>query len=145
MERALQSESLLLTRFYAVPPEKVWRAWIEPDALRIWFGQAEAPNWNAQLDVRVGGRYQLAMREPSGAEYWVRGVYREVTPFRRLAFTWQQRNSPFDGDSLVTVELHPLNQGTELGFELTPVLDPRAPDAWRGDFRRLARLLQQTD
>jgi hypothetical protein len=93
MERTLQRQSLLLTRFYAVAPEKVWRA-TEADALRIWFGQAD---------------------------------------------------SPFDGEALITVELCPLGNGTELRFKLDPILDPRAPDAWRSDFKRLGRLLQQTD
>jgi uncharacterized protein YndB with AHSA1/START domain len=145
MERALQSETLVLTRFYAVAPEKVWRAWTEPDALRIWFGQAGAANWKAELDVRVGGRYQLVMREPGGAYYTVRGIYREVAPHRRLVFTWEQRDALFEGESLVTVGLNPLSNGTELRFELAPVFDPRAPDAWRDDFKRLGRHLQQTD
>ena len=145
MERILQHESLLLTRFYAVAPDKVWRAWTEPDALRIWFGQVDAADWKAELDVRVGGRYHLVMREPAGAYYSVRGVYHEVSPHRRLVFTWEQRDSPFNGESLVTVDLQPLSNGTELRFGLAPVFDPRAPDAWRGDFKRLGRHLQQTD
>jgi uncharacterized protein YndB with AHSA1/START domain len=145
MERTLQCESLLLTRFYAVAPEKVWRAWTEPDALRIWFGQADSPVWAAEMDVRPGGAYRLMLREPNGAHYAVHGVYRDLVPHRRLVFTWDQRGSPFDGEALVTVELRPTAGGTELTFTLDPVLDPRAPDAWRGDFRRLGHLLQQTD
>jgi uncharacterized protein YndB with AHSA1/START domain len=145
MDRTLQHETLLLTRFYAVEPEKVWRAWTEPEALRIWFGQVDAADWKAQLDVRVGGRYHLVMREPSGRYYSVRGVYREVTPHERLSFTWEQRDSPFDGDSLVTVGFEALNTGTQIRFELAPVIDPRAPDAWRGDFKRLGRLLQPNE
>jgi uncharacterized protein YndB with AHSA1/START domain len=142
MERTLQHESLLLTRFYAVAPEKVWRAWTEPDALRIWFGQADSPVWAADLDVRIGGRYRLVLREPGGARYTVQGVFREVVQHRKLVFTWTQESTPFDGESLITVELRPLSNGTELRFTLDPVLDPRAPDAWRSDFKRLARLLQ---
>jgi uncharacterized protein YndB with AHSA1/START domain len=34
----------------------VWRAWIEPDALRQWWNQANEPGWRAEVDVRVGGR-----------------------------------------------------------------------------------------
>jgi len=145
MDRTLRRESLLLTRFYAVAPEAVWRAWTEPEALRIWFGQVDAADWHAQLDVRMGGRYHLVMREPGGRYYSVRGVYREVTPHKRLSFTWEQRDSPFDGDSLVTVDFQALENGTQITFELAPVLDPRAPDAWRGDFKRLGQLLQPND
>jgi uncharacterized protein YndB with AHSA1/START domain len=142
MERTLQSESLLLTRFYPVPPEAVWRAWTTPDALRVWFGQAESPVWAAEMDVRAGGSYRLVLRESGGLRYTVHGTYREVTPPRRLVFTWEQRGSPFEGESLITLELCALRGGTELSFALDPVFDPRSPDAWRGDFKRLGRLLQ---
>jgi uncharacterized protein YndB with AHSA1/START domain len=142
MEKTLQLERLVLTRSFAVAPEKVWQAWVDADALRVWFGQTESPRWLAELDVRVGGRYRLVLREPNGACYTVRGVYRELVPNRRLVFTWSQHDSPFDGEALITVELRPAGDGTDLTFTLDPVLDPRAPDAWRGDFKRLARLLQ---
>jgi uncharacterized protein YndB with AHSA1/START domain len=145
MERVLQHESLLLTRFYAVAPEKVWRAWTDAAALRVWLGQAGSPVWAAELNVRLGGRYSLVMRESAGRRYEVHGVYRELVPSRKLVFTWVQKDSPFDGESLITVELRPLSNGTELRFMLDPVLDPRAPDAWRGDFKRLGQLLQHTD
>jgi len=135
-------ERLVLTRTLAAAPETVWRAWTDADALRVWFAQTESPRWLAELDVRVGGRYRLVLREPGGAYYTVRGVYREVVPNRRLAFTWSQHGSPYDGESLITVELRPAASGTELSFALDPVVDPRAPDAWRADFKRLARLLQ---
>jgi len=142
VENTLQHDSLLLTRFYSVAPEKVWRAWTEPDALRVWFGQADSPVWAAEMDVRAGGRYRLVLREPSGLHYSVQGTFHEVTPPRRLVFTWEQRGSPYEGESLITVELRALRGGTELSFTLDPVFDPRSPDAWRGDFKRLGRLLQ---
>jgi uncharacterized protein YndB with AHSA1/START domain len=143
MEKTL--EKLVLTRSFAVAPEKVWRAWIDADAMRVWFGQTEAPAWQAEWEVRAGGRYRLVLRDSSGTDYTVQGVYREVEANRRLVFTWDQRGSPFDGEATVTVDLRPTADGTELTFTLDPVLDPRAPDAWRGDFKRLGRHLQQTD
>ena len=143
MEKTL--EKLVLTRSFAVAPEKVWRAWIDADAMRVWFGQTEAPAWHAEWEVRAGGRYRLVLRDSSGRDYTVQGVYREVEANRRLVFTWDQRGSPFDGEALVTVDLRPTAGGTELTFTLDPVLDPRAPDAWRGDFKRLGHLLHKTD
>jgi uncharacterized protein YndB with AHSA1/START domain len=142
VENTLQHDSLLLTRFYSVAPEKVWRAWTEPDALRVWFGQADSPVWAAEMDVQTGGRYRLVLREPSGLHYSVQGTFQEVTPPCRLVFTWEQRNSPFEGECLICVELRASGGGTELRFTLDPIFDPRAPDAWRADFKRLGRLLQ---
>ena len=48
--------SLRLTRLYPVAPEKVWRAWTDPEALKRWWGPGGAdPVSVAELDVRVGG------------------------------------------------------------------------------------------
>lgn len=145
MESTLQRETLVLKRFYAVAPDKVWRAWTEPDALRVWFGQSESPVWQAQMDVHKGGAYRLMLLEPSGAIYSVQGAYLEVAPPNRLVFTWEQRGGPFQGEALITVELRAVNGGTELAFTLDPVFDPRSPDAWRADFKRLGTLLQQSN
>jgi len=136
-------ESLTLTRVFPVQPEKVWRAWIDPDALRVWLDQADSPGWEAELDVRVGGRYRFAMRHPDGAGYEARGVYREVVPQRRLVFTWSWRDGARTDEALVTVQLTPVAAGTELVFTLDPVVDPRERDAWRADFRRMGLLLQE--
>ena len=56
MEKTL--EKLVLVRSFAVAPDKVWRAWIDAGAMRVWFGQAEAPTWQADWDVRAGGNYR---------------------------------------------------------------------------------------
>jgi hypothetical protein len=54
--------SLILTRIFAVAPEKVWRAWTDPDALRIWWNQADSPGRIGELDVRAGGRYRVVIK-----------------------------------------------------------------------------------
>jgi uncharacterized protein YndB with AHSA1/START domain len=146
MEKTLVHESLVLVRTFTVVPKKVWRAWIKPDALRVWFGQSGAAGWKAELDVRVGGRYHLVMQHPRGSYYDVRGEYREVVPDRRLVFTWEQRGSDLaEGQALVSVDLRPAAGGTELRFMLEPMFDPTARAAWEADFRRLARMLQPKD
>jgi uncharacterized protein YndB with AHSA1/START domain len=86
--------SLILIRTFPVAPEKVWRAWTDPDALRIW---------------------------------------------------WNQADSPPERESVVTVELHATEGGTELQFRQEPIFDERARDGWRGAFKRLGQLLQQTN
>jgi len=136
-------EALVLKRFYPVAPERVWRAWIDPDALRVWFGQSAAEQWQAQMDVRVGGRFRLVMQHPDGTRYDAVGAYREVAPGRRLAFTWLWRSGADAAEALITVDFAPVAAGTEMVFRLDPVTDPRERDAWRADFKRLGKLLQQ--
>lgn len=123
-----ERESLILTRVYPVAPEKLWRAWTDPAALRIWWNQADSPGW-----------------DPEGEYHDVRGVYREVVPNRKLVFTWNLHDGPPERESLVTVVLNATSAGTELVFRQEPIFDPRARDGWRGAFKRLGQLLQQTN
>lgn len=135
-------DSLVLRRVYRVALEKVWGAWIDAGALRTWLGQDDSPDWAADLDVRVGGRYRFVLREPGGRIYEARGVYREVVPNRRLAFTWSWRDGTAQDEAMISVQFAPVAGGTEQVFTLDPVVDPRERDAWRADFKRLAELLQ---
>ena len=137
------SESLVLRRVFDVAPELVWRAWIDSAALRIWFGQADAAGWQAEMDVRAGGRYRLVMRGAEGNYYQAHGVYREVVPGRRLVFTWTWQEGAGAIEALITVRLTPVAGGTELDFTLDPVADPRERDAWRADFKRLGHFLKE--
>ena len=144
MEGIKAAGQIVFTYMYPASPEKVWRAWTDPDALRQWWAQADAPGWRARIDLRVGGRYQFVLRDPEGVYHDVRGVYREVVPNRRLVFTWNLHDGTPERESLVTVILNPLgNGGTELVFRQEPAFDSRARDGWRGAFERLGQLLQE--
>src|SRR5262249_14032852 len=62
MEQARLAEkpSLNLQRHYPVAPEKVWRAWTDPQALKLWWGPGGPEAVSVvELDVRVGGRYRI--------------------------------------------------------------------------------------
>jgi uncharacterized protein YndB with AHSA1/START domain len=107
---------LRICRIYAVAPEKVWRAWTDPQALSRWFGPGERDSvTSAELDVRVGGRYRIAFLAPDGVEHVAAGVYQEVVENRRLVFSWTRQGMP-ELESQVTIELRPVPAGTELNF-----------------------------
>ena len=138
--------SLSITRHYAVAPEKVWRAWTEPQALSRWFGPADTESvTSADLDVRVGGHYSIAFRTADGEEHRVSGVYQEVVPQRRLSFTWTWQSTP-DRVSLVAIELEPKDGGCELRFRHDRFFDQQARDnherGWTGTFSKLDEYLR---
>lgn len=138
-----EREVLFLRRSFPVAPQAVWRAWIDAAALRVWFGQSEAACWEADMDVRPGGRLRLVMQDAEGNRYEAHGVYREVVPDRRLVFAWTWKAGAVLTDAVITVNLRPVDGGTDLDFTLDPVVDPRERDAWRADFKRLAVLLKE--
>ena len=76
----------------------------------------EIARTSAELDVRVGGSYRIVMRSAT-AEYTYTGEYLEIHPYERLVFTWRV-SADWPQASIVTVELHPQQDGTQL--ELTP-------------------------
>lgn len=107
---------LRLARRYPAAPEKVWRAWTDPQALSAWFGPGEPDSVTlAELDVRPGGSYRIRFRTPDGEEHEVSGRYEEVDPCRRLVFSWAWQSTP-ERVSRVTVALRPAGGGTEMDF-----------------------------
>jgi uncharacterized protein YndB with AHSA1/START domain len=100
--------NLRLQRALAAPPERVWRALTDPTALTGWFWP-ERLDPSAEADLEVGGRYRIASPTAGMA---VAGRYLELAPPHRLACTWSWDGE--DAETLVTVELTPSADGTEL-------------------------------
>jgi uncharacterized protein YndB with AHSA1/START domain len=102
----IQNESagkneLSLVRIINAAPEKVFRAWTEPDLLKQWFTPKPWTVASAELDVRPGGTNLIVMCSPEGQEYPNRGVYLEVVKNQRLVMTdaytsaWVPSDKPF--------------------------------------------------
>src|SRR4051794_14517144 len=118
-------ESLVqLTRVLRAPPAKVFAAWTEPALLERWWtgvgGWVEA---KAEVDLRLGGRYHLSMRDERGALHGVVGTYTQIAPAERLGFTWTWENDPpvMHGSegSLVDLALREEADGTRLSLTHT--------------------------
>ena len=93
-QRLAEKPSLTLSRHYPVAPEKVWRAWTDPQAVKRWWGPGPGePVSLAELDVRVGGRFRIVFGGPDGKLHECAGTYKEVVPNKKLVFTWCWPNS----------------------------------------------------
>jgi uncharacterized protein YndB with AHSA1/START domain len=143
-----EKPSLSLTRSYPVAPEKVWRAWTDPQALKRWWGPGgHDPVSLAQLDLRVGGRLRIVFGGAEGKDHEVQGVYREVVPNRKLVFTWTWPNSTPERESLVTILLRAVDGGTQLDFLHEQLFDETVRDnhqrGWSESLAKLAQFLQQ--
>lgn len=103
---------LQLTRVLPASPAVVFAAWTDPEAMKRWMCPGAMTVPIAELDVRVGGRYRIVMRNPSG-EFEHVGEYREVDPPHRLAFTWISAGTDRQ-ETLVTLDVRAQGEATEL-------------------------------
>jgi uncharacterized protein YndB with AHSA1/START domain len=142
----LQKPSLILVRRLEAAPARVYAAWTQPEQLMRWFGPDAGPVVSAETDLRPGGRFRIVFRTMDGEQHDCRGTYREVVAERRLVFTWQWATLP-DRQSLVTLELRPIGDGTELTLTHAQLHDEAVRDAhrqgWSGALGKLEALLAQ--
>jgi uncharacterized protein YndB with AHSA1/START domain len=131
--------------FIAAPPETVFRFFVEPAFMVRWFGRQHT------LDPRPGGIFRVEVN----AGKFACGIYREVTPHRRIAFTWgwEGRDDLPPGRSLVEIELVPKGSGTLLRLRhsgLPTIAEaPFTPDEhrrrWSRYLARLERAVRNSD
>jgi uncharacterized protein YndB with AHSA1/START domain len=67
-------QDVLITRIFDAPRERVFKAWTDPDEVAAWYGpeHCDTPRERINIDLRVGGRYELTMVQRSnGAEFTI--------------------------------------------------------------------------
>lgn len=79
--------TLILERAFHASPDRLFRAWTEPEILKKWFAPEPFTTPVAELDVRPGGSCLIVMRDPDGNDFPNPGVYLEVVPNRRIVTT----------------------------------------------------------
>src|SRR6267378_2175327 len=105
---------LRVERSFRAPPTRVFRAWTDPVQLACW-ADPEPGDAVPEVDLRIGGRYEIAMRRPDGVVHRVVGTYREIDPPRRLVYTWRWATIPAFPETVVTVEFRArADGGTDL-------------------------------
>lgn len=142
----LAKPSLTIRRHFKAPPDKVFRAWTEPDKLTRWFGPQTIEIVRAETDLRPGGRWVIVGRSPDGEEHHVSGVYRELVADQRLVFTWAWRSTP-ERQSLVTIDIRADGDGSMLTLTHEQFFDEPARDrhqvGWTASLDKLERALPQ--
>lgn len=135
---------IVIEHVFRAPLEQVWRAWTSPEAVRTWWGSDPAGVViAADLDVRVGGRFEIAFRDSSGVEHTCSGVYLRVRPMTELEFTWSWASEP-GRTSRVAVALEQGDDGTRMRFVHGDLFTASEHDyavGWRSTFAKLDETL----
>jgi len=131
--------SVRIVDVFDAPREVVFAAWTEPERLKQWWGPGFFETVFAEVDLRPGGRYELLL-EPGSMR--LVGEFREVTPPRRLVYTWRWvEGVPDTRESLVTVEFREDGARTEVGPGPVDVYD----EGWRSGLSKLRAFLQSKE
>lgn len=104
---------LRIERTFDAPIERVFEAWTSEDVLRRWlYGKPDWETPTAEVDLRVGGRIRIVMRDPSdGSQFGATGEYQVVEPPRLLVFRWTWDHLP-DEPQLIELEFSELDGKT---------------------------------
>lgn len=107
---------LQVNRVIKAPQKRVFTAWTTPSDIMQWFGCGDNRPLSADVDLRVGGKYQISMKSSECGTMQVSGVYREIQPYSKLVFTWGWESSEPGQrfETLVTVDLIDRNGSTEV-------------------------------
>ena len=136
------TREITLTRVLDAPRDAAFRAWTDPERIKLWWGPIGTRTSAAEIDLRAGGSYRVVMEPLEGPTLVVAGQYREVTPPSKLVYTWRWENGiPDSLETLVTVEFEERGAQTEIrithgGFPA----DAAAPQYQVGWEEALARL-----
>ncbi|MYN14902.1 polyketide cyclase [Pusillimonas sp. TS35] len=136
-----------LHRILRAPPERVYRAFLEPDALVKWIAPYGYTCQVHHMDAKVGGTYKMSFRNFStGASHAFGGEYIELVPGEIIRYSDQFENPDMPEQMITRVALKQVSCGTEI-----TVVQEGIPEAipaemcylgWQESLLQLARLVE---
>jgi uncharacterized protein YndB with AHSA1/START domain len=134
-----------IERTFTASAEDVFDAWTSPEVMRRWFHCAhdwETPE--AEVDLRVGGKVRMVMRQPDGREAQASGEYTMIDRPHRLAMTWTFQDDP-SNEQLMELSFTEAEGGTTVVLTNSGISTDGRRDAqdwgWNGCLDQLERLL----
>ncbi|HZR72136.1 SRPBCC family protein [Bradyrhizobium sp.] len=136
-----------LHRVLATAPEKVYRAFLEADALAKWMPPNGFTCTVHHLEPKVGGSFRMSFRNfTTGNGHSFGGEFLELIPGERVIYTDRFDDPNLPGEIRVTVTLKKVLVGTEVDIVQAGLPDAIPPEAcylgWQESLRNLARLVE---
>jgi uncharacterized protein YndB with AHSA1/START domain len=136
--------SLRIVRILPAPPEVVFDAWLDPEAIRVWMCPGDIFESVAEIDASEGGEFTIVMPSP-GMDDPHTGEYRVIDRPRQLQFTWSSA-STYHQPTLVNLDFAPHGDNE---CELTLTHAELPPDkveihtvGWKGHIRVMIDLIE---
>ena len=160
-----KNTDFVITRVFDAPRELLWKAFTEPERMKAWWGPKGSTIVASKMDLRSGGTYLGAMRDPTGRVMWAKFVYREIAKPERLVWvhsfsdetggltrhplsaTWPLEllttvtfEEQPDGKTKLTLRWSPINASPEEQQTFDAAHDSMT-QGWGGTFERLTAYL----
>ena len=134
-------------RVLRTTPERLYRAFIDADAMGKWLPPNGFTGRVHHMDARVGGTYKMSFTNfTSGNSHSFGGQYLELVPHERLRWTDRFDDPNMPGEMTVTVRLKKVSVGTEVNIVQEGLPDVIPPDActlgWQESLALLAKLVE---
>jgi uncharacterized protein YndB with AHSA1/START domain len=89
-----KDREVITTRIIEASPERVWRAWTDPNEVGLWWGPAGFTTTTEHIDVRPGGEWRFVMHGPDGTDYPNAYTFNELEKPTRIA-CWHHESKEF--------------------------------------------------
>lgn len=143
----MPTNTIQLHRVFRATPERVYRAFLDADALVKWLPPNGFTAKVHHLDAKVGGTHNMSFTNfTTGHSHSFGGVYLELVPQERIRYTDKFDDPNLPGEMQTTVSLKKISCGTELNIVQEGVPDVIPPEAcylgWQESLTLLAKLVE---
>jgi uncharacterized protein YndB with AHSA1/START domain len=146
-ELTMATGTVRFHRVLRTTPERLYRAFLEPDAMAKWLPPYGFTGQVHHLDAKVGGTYKMSFRNfGTGNKHSLGGEYLELVPFEKIRYADRFDDPNLPGQMQVTISLRQVFCGTELNIvqegipELIPV--EMCYLGWQESLAQLATLVE---
>lgn len=113
----MSTSTIRLHRVLRTTPEKLYRAFLEPDAVAKWLPPDGFTCTVHHMDVKVGGTYKMSFTNFTTKQgHSFGGKYLELVPNQRIRYSDKFDDPNLPGEMMCTVELKKVSCGTELNI-----------------------------
>src|SRR5213080_5098939 len=111
----MSANTIRLHRVLRATPEKIYRAFLDPDAMAKWLPPNGFTGKVHQMDAKVGGNYKMSFTNFSnGQSHSFGGTYLELVPNERIVHTDKFDDPNLPGEMRTTITFKKVMGGTEL-------------------------------
>ena len=143
----MSTNTITLHRVLRAPPERVYRAFLDPAALAKWLPPHGFTGTVHELDAKVGGKYRMSFTNfGSGNSHSFGGEYLELVPGKRIVHTDRFDDPNLPGEMITTIALVKVSCGTELHVTQEGVPSAIPPEmcylGWQESLELLAMVVE---